>query len=61
VAEAFTADLADAVAYAREHAGEPAASAAVYGGVTGGMTLEAEEFMRTVMAQLLDAMQGVPA
>jgi sphinganine-1-phosphate aldolase len=61
VAEAFAADLADAVAYAREHAGEPAASAAVYGGVAGGMTLEAEEFMRTVMAQLLDAMQGVPA
>ena len=36
VAEAFAADLADAVAYAREHAGEPAASAAIYGGVPGG-------------------------
>jgi sphinganine-1-phosphate aldolase len=61
VAEAFAADLADAVAYAREHADEPAASAAIYGGVPGGMTLEADEFMRATMAQLLDAMQGVPA
>jgi glutamate/tyrosine decarboxylase-like PLP-dependent enzyme len=61
VVESFAADLADAVAYAREHAGEPATSSAIYGGVPGGMTLEAEEFMRSVMTQFLDAMQGVPA
>jgi sphinganine-1-phosphate aldolase len=61
VADAFAADLADAVAYAREHADEPAASAAIYGGVPGGITGEAEEFMRATMAQLLDAMQSVPA
>ena len=61
VADAFAADLADAVAYAREHAGEPASSAAIYGGVPGGMTLEAEGFLRTVMAQILDAQQDVPA
>jgi sphinganine-1-phosphate aldolase len=61
VVEAFAADLAHAVAYAREHADEPAASAALYGGVPGGLTLEAEEFMRNVMTQFLDAMQGVPA
>src|SRR3954462_12425137 len=60
VVESFASDLADAVAYAREHAGEPAASAAIYGGVPGGMTLEAEEFIRATMAQFLDAMQGVP-
>jgi glutamate/tyrosine decarboxylase-like PLP-dependent enzyme len=61
VVEAFAADLGEAVEYAREHADEPAASAALYGGVPGGMTLEADEFMRTVMTQFLDAMQSVPA
>src|SRR5947208_14589156 len=61
VVDAFTSDLAEAVAYARAHADEPPVSAAIYGGVPGGMTLEAEEFMRATMAQLLDAMQGVPA
>jgi sphinganine-1-phosphate aldolase len=60
VAERFAADLAAAVDYAREHKDEPAESAAVYGGVPGGLNVEAEEFIRTVMAQLLDAQQGVP-
>jgi sphinganine-1-phosphate aldolase len=61
VVDAFAADLADAVAYAREHAGEPASSSAIYGGVPGGMTVEAEGFLRTVMAQILDTQQDVPA
>jgi sphinganine-1-phosphate aldolase len=61
VAEAFERDLADAVAYAREHADEPAQSAAIYGGVPGGITLEADEFLRSVMTQILDAQQSVPA
>ena len=61
VAEAFAADLAEAVAYAREHAGDEPQSAAVYGGVPGGMTPEAEGFFRDVMAQILDAQQDVPA
>lgn len=56
----FAADLAAAVDYAREHKEQPAESAAVYGGVPGGLNVEAEEFMRTVMAQLLDAQQGTP-
>jgi glutamate/tyrosine decarboxylase-like PLP-dependent enzyme len=61
VAETFAADLAAAVAYAREHAGEDPQSAAIYGGVPGGMTAEAEEFFQTVMSQILDAQQDVPA
>lgn len=56
----FAADLAAAVDYAREHKEQPAESAAVYGGVPGGLNVEAEEFIRTVMAQLLDAQQGTP-
>jgi glutamate/tyrosine decarboxylase-like PLP-dependent enzyme len=61
VVDAFAADLADAVAYAREHAADEPQSAAVYGGVPGGMTVEAEAFFKTVMAQILDAQQDVPA
>jgi glutamate/tyrosine decarboxylase-like PLP-dependent enzyme len=61
VTERFAADLAAAVAYARDHRDQPAESAAVYGGVPGGMNLEAEELIRSVMAQLLDAQQAVPA
>ena len=61
VAEAFDADLDDAVAYAREHAGEPAQSSAVYGGVSGGMTDEADEFIRMMMADMMDAQQSLGA
>ena len=61
VAEAFAADLADAVAYAREHADEAPESGAIYGGVAGGMTDEADEFIRAVMADMMDAQQSIPA
>jgi sphinganine-1-phosphate aldolase len=60
VAEAFAADLAEAVGYARAHAGEPARSSAIYGGVAGGMTPEADEFIRAVMADMMDEQQAVP-
>jgi glutamate/tyrosine decarboxylase-like PLP-dependent enzyme len=61
VVDAFASDLSGAVAYALDHAGEPAASAAVYGGVPGGATVDSNEFLRSVMEQLLDAQQGVPS
>jgi glutamate/tyrosine decarboxylase-like PLP-dependent enzyme len=61
VTEAWSEDLAAAVAYAREHRDEPAESAALYGGVPGGLNIEAEQFIRGVMTQLLDAQQAVPA
>jgi sphinganine-1-phosphate aldolase len=61
VVETFAADLADAVAYAKANADKEPQSAAVYGGVPGGMTSEAEGFFKTVMAQILDAQQDVPA
>jgi sphinganine-1-phosphate aldolase len=57
----FASDLADAVKYACEHAGEPARSSAIYGGVLGGMTSEADEFIRTVMADMMDGQQTIPA
>jgi sphinganine-1-phosphate aldolase len=61
VAEKFSDDLAASVAYADARKDEPAESSAVYGGVPGGLTGEAEQFIRTVMTQLLDSQQGIPA
>ena len=49
VLEAFTADLAEAVPYAIEHKDEKPASGAIYGGIEGGLTDEADEFIRAVM------------
>ena len=56
----FAADLADAVAYAKEHADEAPRSGAIYGGVAGGMTDEADEFIRAVMADMLDGQSTIP-
>ncbi len=60
VAEAFASDLGDAVVYAREHGDEPAESSALYGGVPGGLNVEAEEMIRGVMTQLMDSQQSIP-
>ena len=59
VAEAFATDLADAVAYAVAQTGAPR-SGAVYGGVAGGMTDEADEFIRMMMGEMMDAQQSIP-
>ena len=61
VVETFATDLADAVAYAKANADNEPQSGAIYGGIPGGMTPEAEGFFKTVMAQILDAQQDVPA
>jgi glutamate/tyrosine decarboxylase-like PLP-dependent enzyme len=61
VAEAFAADLDEAVAYATDHAGEAPESGAVYGGVLGGMNDEADEFIKMVMADMMDSQQAIPA
>jgi len=61
VAAAFAADLAEAVTYAHRHAGEAPQSGAVYGGVAGGMTEEADAFIKMVMADMMDAQQSIPA
>jgi sphinganine-1-phosphate aldolase len=61
VADAFATDLADAVTYAREHASETPKSGAIYGGVAGGMTDEADDFIKMVMGDMMDAQQALPA
>lgn len=60
VVASFAADLDEAVAYAIEHNDETPKSAAVYGGVSGGMTDEADEFIRQVMGDMMDKHQGLP-
>ena len=47
--------------YAKAHANEAPKSGAIYGGVAGGMTSEADEFIRAVMADMLDAQSVIPA
>jgi len=61
VVSEFADDLNDAVAYAKEHAHEAPRSGAIYGGVAGGMTDEADEFIRAVMADMLDGQSSIPA
>jgi glutamate/tyrosine decarboxylase-like PLP-dependent enzyme len=61
LADVFAADLTDAVAYAKEHAGEAPSSGAIYGGVAGGMTDEADDFIKLVMGEMMDSQQAIPA
>ena len=62
VVEAFATDLAEGIAYAKQKTAEGAEafSGAIYGGVPGGMTLEAEEFIVAVMDDLLDTELSLP-
>lgn len=62
VTDAFAADLAEAVAHAREQheLGHAAESGAVYGGVAGGLTSDVEDFIVAVMDDMLDAQSGLP-
>ena len=61
VTEKWATDLADAVNYALEHRGEAAKSGAIYGGVAGGMSEEADFFIKAVMADMMDQQSSVPA
>ena len=60
VADAFAVDLADAVEYARDTRTSRPSPAAIYGGVAGGMTDEADTFIKAVMADMMDGYQQVP-
>ena len=60
VVERWTTDLADAVAYATAHKDEVAKSGAIYGGVAGGMSVEADELIKTVMADMMDRQTSIP-
>ena len=61
VVERWSTDLADAVGYALAHRDEAAKSGAIYGGVAGGMSAKADEFIRAVMADMMDGQASIPA
>jgi sphinganine-1-phosphate aldolase len=61
LSDTFATDLGDAVAYAVAHAAEEPRSGAIYGGVAGGMTEEADGFITMVMADMMDGQQSIPA
>ena len=61
VVERWAVDLADAVLYANEHAGETAKSSAIYGGVVGGLSDEADAFIKLVMADMMDKQSSIPS
>ncbi|MCP4223145.1 MAG: aspartate aminotransferase family protein [Actinomycetia bacterium] len=60
VVERFAADLAEAVEYAAAGPPEPPKTGAIYGGVAGGLTAEADEFIRAIMADMMDQHLSVP-
>jgi hypothetical protein len=60
VAEAWETDLTAAVEHAIANADKPAKGGAIYGGVSGSWTEEADEFIRTIMTDMLDKHQGLP-
>jgi hypothetical protein len=59
--ERWTQDLADAVEYAKVHADEKPKSGAIYGGVEGGPSEEADEFIKMFMAIMMDQQASIPA
>ena len=58
--ERFETDLAEAVDYAISKGHEPSFSSAVYGGVAGGLDDATEEFIVTIMNDMLDKQQSLP-
>ncbi len=61
VVDAFATDLADALEYAPEHKDEQPKSGSIYGGIPGGMTAEADEFIKAVMADMMNGQLAVPS
>ena len=60
VLESWCTDLAESVAHAKANADKPAKSSSIYGGVSGGLTAEADDFIRSVMGDMMDKHQAVP-
>jgi len=60
VVDRFAADLAEAVEYASGPPADPPASGAIYGGIPGGMTDDADEMIRAIMADMMDQQQALP-
>jgi sphinganine-1-phosphate aldolase len=60
VTERWADDLAFAVQHAVDHHGTPAKSGAIYGGVAGGWSEAADDFICSVMSDMMDQHQALP-
>ena len=60
VVDRWRVDLADAVEYALAHRDDAPRSGAIYGGVAGGMTDDADQFIKVVMADMMDQQSAIP-
>ncbi len=60
IAEAFTADLAEAVSYAKEHKDQKPKSSAIYGGGAEGLPTDSPAAVRMLLEMALDVVQGYP-
>jgi hypothetical protein len=59
--ERWTNDLNEAVNYALAHRDEKPKSGAIYGGVDGGPSDEADAFIKMFMAAMMDQQMSIPA
>jgi glutamate/tyrosine decarboxylase-like PLP-dependent enzyme len=59
VVERWRQDLADAVAYAKEHKDESPQSGAIYGGVAGGPSEESDAIIKFFMADMMDKQSAI--
>jgi hypothetical protein len=60
VVERWRTDLAEGVDYALQHRDEAARSGAIYGGVEGGTSEEADAFIRFFMTEMMDNQLSIP-
>ena len=60
IADAFAADLADAVSYALEHRDAEPKSSAIYGGGAAGIPMNSPEAIHMLMTMALDTIQAYP-
>ncbi len=60
IAEAFAADLRQAVAYAHEHRDAKPQSSAIYGGGAAGIPIDTPEAVQMLMTMALDTLQAYP-
>jgi len=55
IVEEFAKDLDDAIKYAKENKDKTPFSGAIYGGIPGGITIEADQFIKSVMQDMMDS------
>ncbi|MGB5283367.1 MAG: hypothetical protein WBN29_02585, partial [Polyangiales bacterium] len=60
IAEAFSADLSEAVVYALQNRDTKPQSSAIYGGGAAGIPIDSPEAVQMLMTMALDTLQSYP-